>query len=292
MQFLVAVRSKEYSEETLKIGSSVANAFAADLSVLYVGPKPRQIMSSGLTLARDALLNWRINHPGVDVLLWTYKQLQSYEFISNDIEQFDDANIVEDAGRLRVLVPHVHGEKIRLIMREGEVLDQVKQETEFRDYQLTIVGGGDKHRLIRQLIQFLDTSIMFVKNFNPDWKYKVLLCVDDSHATKKAVVFGGTVAKHFDAHVNMVTVSKTDHFGEGYRGAADWAARYFERMHISNEQHFITNSDPATAFANFASEDHIIIMGKSKMNPLKAIFKGTTPGSTVIKSNCPVIVVK
>jgi len=291
MQFMVAIGSKAYSEETLRVGSAIANAFAADLSVVYVGPKPKEMMSGGVILARDAMLNWNINHPGVDVLLWAYHQLQSYDFINSTIEQFDATNLVEDVGRIRVLVPHVHGEKIRLILREGDTLDQLKQETEFRDYLLAVVGGGQKPRLTRQLIQFVDTSIMFVKNFDPDWNYKLLLCVDDSYATRRAVMFCGRVAQHFKAHVNIVTASKTKRFGRGYRSAAEWALHYLERMEITCEQHFITG-DPPTVFAEMAGADHIIIMGKSKWHPLKAWLKGTKPGDTVLKANCPAILVK
>ena len=165
MRFLVAIGSKEYSEQTLRIGSAIANAFAADLSIVYVGPRPRQLMSTGVNLARDAMLHWDINHPGVDTLVWAYRQLQSYQFIDPTVEHFDAGNLVEEAGRIRVVVPYLHGEKIRLILREGEVVDQLKRETEYRDYLLTIVGGGVKPRRTSQLVQFVDTSLMFVKNF-------------------------------------------------------------------------------------------------------------------------------
>jgi len=291
MRFLVAVRSSTYSERTLQIGSTVANAFSADLSVVYVGDRPKELLSGSVKLARDALLNWEINHPGVDVLRWAYRRLQDWNFIDPSIEQFDPTNLVEDADRVRVILPHVHGEKIRLIFREGDPVDQLKKETEYRDYLLTIVGGGSRKRLARQLVQFVDTSILFVKNFDPEWNYKVLLCVDDSPATKRAVVFGSRVAQHFKAHVDLLTVSKTKRFGKGYRSAAQWARRYLDRQGIAYDQHFKTG-DPVTVFAETAGTDHIIIMGKSRMNPLKAFLRGTKPAATVLKAHGPVILVK
>ncbi|MFB0516421.1 MAG: hypothetical protein ACETWG_07445, partial [Candidatus Neomarinimicrobiota bacterium] len=288
MRFLVAIRSTTYSEPTLRIGSAVANAFSADLSVVYVGDRPRELFSGSVKLARDALLNWEIHHPGVEVLRWAYRRLQDWNFIDPSIEQFDPTNLVQEADRVRVILPHVSGEKIRLIFREGNPVDQLKKETEYRDYILTIVGGGGRKRLTRQLVQFVDTSILFVKNFDPDWNYKVLLCVDDSQATRRAVVFGATVAQHFKTQVNLLTVSKTPRFGKGYRGAARWAQRYLERQQVPYQQHFETG-DPPTVFTRMAATDHIIIMGKSRMNPLKAFLKGTKPGNTVLKAYGPVI---
>ena len=291
MRFLVAIRSSTYSERTLQIGSAVADAFSADLSVVYVGDRPRELLSGGVKLAGDALLNWEINHPGVDVLRWAYRRLQDWNFIDPSIEQLHPTNLVEDADRIRVILPHVRGEKIRLIFREGDPVDQLRKETEHRDYTLTIVGGGSRRRLTRQLALFVDTSILFVKNFDPEWNYKILLCVDDSRATKRAVVFGSRVARHFKAHVDLLTVSKTQRFGKGYRGAARWAQRYLDRQRLPYDQHFKTGA-PVTVFTETAGTDHIIIMGKSKMNPLKALLRGTKPGNTVLRAHGPVILVK
>jgi nucleotide-binding universal stress UspA family protein len=291
MRFLIAVRSTTYSERTLQIGSQIANAFSADLSVVYVGDRPPELLSGGVRLARDALLNWEINHPGVEVLRWAYRRLQDWEFIDPSLEQFDPTNLVEDADRIRVILPHVHGEKIRLIFREGDPVDQLRKETEYRDYVLTIVGGGNRKNLTRQLIQFVDTSMLFVKNWDPEWNYKVLLCVDDSQATKRAVVFGAQVAQHYKTQVDLLTVSKTQRFGEGYRGAARWAQRYLERVRVPYDQHFETG-DPNSVFVEFAGSDHIIIMGKSRMNPIKAWFRGTKPGKTVLNAHSPVILVR
>ncbi|MFC1481008.1 universal stress protein [Candidatus Neomarinimicrobiota bacterium] len=291
MRFLVAISSKEYSENTLRIGSDIADAFHADLSVVSVVPKPREILASGVELAQDAMLNWSIMHPGMENLNWAYERLQAYNFISHTDDTFDPRNLVTEGDRHRMVVAHVHGAKISLILREGEVLGELHKETEGRDYLLTIVGGGQKGRLTRQLIQFVDTSVMFVKNFDPDWKYRLLICVDDSKATKKAVVFGGRIAQELLMEVDLVTVSKTKIFGKEYRGAADWAARYFDRHQVAYKQHFITG-EPSTVFADFAGSERLIIMGKSKMHPLKAWLAGTTPGDTVLKANCPVIIVK
>ncbi|MCK4577238.1 MAG: hypothetical protein KAU50_00520 [Candidatus Marinimicrobia bacterium] len=291
MRFLVAISSPIYSERTLQIGSSIAEAFKAELSVVYVGDRPKALATGGVNLARDAMLNWDIHHPGVDVLRWAYSRLQEYEFIDADAEQFDPKDLVEDDGRLRVVVPHTHGEKIRLILREGDPVEELKQETNIRDYPLTIVGGGSRKRLTRQLIQFIDTSLLFVKNFDVDKKYKLLLCVDDSAATRRAVMFCGRVAQALDTEVMLVTASKTKGFGPGYSKAAAWAKRYMERLKIAHTQEFVTG-DPATTFVRLAGSDHIIVMGKSKMHPLKAWLTGTKPGDTVLKADSPAILVK
>ena len=291
MQFLVAVRSTTYSARTLQIGSSLAAGFSADLSIVYVGDRPKELLAEGVNLSRDTMLNWEIYHPGVEVLRWAYEKMQEFGMVDPESGEFDPTNLVEDAGRIRVLVPQLHGQKIRLIPREGYPVDQLKQETEFRDYILTVVGGGSRKRLTRQLVQFVDTSLLFVKNYDPDRDYRLLLCVDDSGATRRAVSFAARVARYLKAHIRVVTVSKTKLFGPGYQGAARWAQRYLDKAGADYSHEYATG-DPVSTFTAMAGEDHIIIMGKSRKSPLVNFLTSSKPAKTVLKANAPVILVK
>lgn len=291
MQFLVAIRSTVYSARTLEIATSLAKGFKADLSVVYVGDQPKELLSEGVHLSRDAMLNWQIHHPGVEVLRWAYKCMQESDFIDPEIEEFDPTDLVEDTGRIRVVVPQADGEKVRLILREGETVDQLKKETEYRDYILTVVGGGSRKRLARRLVQFVDTSLLFVKNYDPDLKYKLLLCVDDSGATRRAVSFAARVAYFLQTEIKAVTVSKTKKFGPGYTAAANWAQRYLDKTGVSYTHEYISG-DPVKTFVERAGSDHIIVIGKSLSSPIANFLRSSKPAETLLKANTPVILVK
>ncbi|MCH8327823.1 MAG: universal stress protein [Candidatus Marinimicrobia bacterium] len=291
MQFLVAIRSTVYSARTLELATSLAKGFKADLSVLYVGDRPRELVSEGVNLSRDAMLNWQINHPGVDVLRWAYEAMQKSGFIDPEIKEFDPTALVEDSGRIRVVVPQVDGENVRLILREGETVDQLKKETDYRDYILTVVGGGSRKRLARRLVQFVDTSLLFVKNYDPNLKYKLLLCVDDSGATRKAVSFAARVAFFLKTEIKVVTVSKTKKFGPAYTAAADWAQRYLDKAGIDYTHDYITG-DPVKTFVERAGSDHIIVIGKSRSSPIANFLRSSKPAETVLQAHAPVILVK
>lgn len=291
MQFLVAVRSTKYSEGTLKIGASLAAGFSADLSVVYVGDRPRELLSEGVDLVRDAMLSWEINHPGVEVLRWAHQLLLDNKFIHPSEGEFDPTNLVEDAGRIRLVVPQVKGENLRLILREGDFIDQLKRETEYRDYIMTVVGGGSRKRLTRQLVLFVDTSLLFVKSYNPDIKYKILLCVDDSGATRRAVSFAARIANYLQTEISAVTVSKTIKFGPSYKKASEWAARYLDRAGVKYSQEFLTG-DPVKIFTELAGHDHIIVMGKSRKSALAKFIRSSKPAETVLRAQAPVLLVK
>ena len=144
--------------------------------------------------------------------------------------------------------------------------------------------------MTQKIAQFLDTSIFFVKNFNPNWNYKILLCVDDSRATKRAVIFSTRISKQFSADITAITVSKTSFFGKGYRNAYLWAERYLKRVNITFESKLLSGN-PVDIFVEEAQEDHIIIMGKAKGNEIIKFVLGSKPIHTAQKANCPVLLV-
>ena len=292
MKFLLAIGSKEYSEPTLQIGSQIAKSFDVHLSIVYVGPKPRQIYESRVNLARDSLARWQIYHPGVEVLRWAFDYLRDSGYLEEKEENgFHPENMVEKANRFRLVLPGSYGRDVSLILREGDIIEELRKECGQDDYTLTIIGGSKGRRMAHNLLQYIPTSMFVAKNVDLKKKYKLLLCVDDSDATKRAVRFGATIAANLDMSVDILTVSKTTHFGAGYSRAAKAAARDLKSDNISHDQKFVTG-DPVKTFVEYAGDDHIIVMGDSGQSALKKFFAGSKPIRTLEKAVGPILVVR
>lgn len=275
MKFLLAIGSKEYSEPTLQIGSQIAKSFDAHLSIVYVGPKPRQIYESRVGLARGSLARWEIFHPGVEVLRWAFDYLRESRYLEEREENgFHPENMVEEASRFRLVLPGSYGREVSLILREGDIIEELRKECGKEDYTLTIIGGSKGRRMAHNLLQYIPTSMFVAKNIDQKRKYKLLLCVDDSGATKRAVRFGATIAANLGLSVDILTVSKTTRFGTGYSRAAKAAGRYLQSKKITHKQHFVTG-DPVVTFVEYAGDEHIIVMGDSGQSALKKFFTGS-----------------
>jgi nucleotide-binding universal stress UspA family protein len=291
MRFLITIKEMTESvKHKLLIASRIADGFNADLSIIYVGKKPRSINETEVAMVRRSLADWKFYHPAFEVLQWAYKIILENEYIEEGTE-FNPKNIIEENGRIRVVLPQSSGRKIRLILREGIMLDELKKETEHHKYEIAIIGKPKKKRQLHNFIQFLDTSIFIVNNFNPTWDYKILICVDDSKATKKAVLFGSRISKQFDTEVICLTASKTKRFGKGYQGASKWAQKYLRLQKIESTSKFVTGN-PVDVFIKEASDNHIIVMGKTKSSEFFKFFRGSKPIHTAQKADCPVLIVK
>ena len=289
MKFLIAIKNtNDESRNILDIGCKIAEGFSADLTICYVGKRSKELIEGDVNLARLSMSEWNIYHPGLEVLEWAFNILQKNGFAPET--KFDVENLVEENGRIRMVLPKTTDYQIRLVLREGELLSELNHEVQHGAFDIAIIGSPKRKRMIQKIAQFLDTSIFFVKNFNPNWNYKILLCVDDSRATKRAVIFSTRISKQFSADITSVTVSKTSFFGKGYRNAYLWAERYLKRVNITFESKLLSGN-PVDVFVEEAREDHIIIMGKAKGNEIIKFVFGSKPIHTAQKANCPVLLV-
>ncbi|MCF7826619.1 MAG: hypothetical protein K9N29_08195, partial [Candidatus Marinimicrobia bacterium] len=198
LKFLTAVSSIEYSKPTLKMGALIASVFDASHGIVYVGEKASEFHGSSVNLTRHNLDNWNIIHPGLEVLEWALEELKKMSPENQSLAKirFNPDHVHEEDGRVRVILPNSNGSRIELVLREGELIDQLRREIQLEHYDLAIIGGSqNKRHLAHSIIQYLPSSVFVLQKFNPRKHYKLLLLVDDSSATRKSVEYGALIAK-------------------------------------------------------------------------------------------------
>ncbi|NQU28032.1 MAG: universal stress protein [Candidatus Marinimicrobia bacterium] len=294
MRLLIAISSKEYSEATLKIGLEIARAFKACVTIACVSPKSSSFTRDQVRLAQESMERWNFDQPAVSVLEWAFDYLKDNQFISPESCEtgFQKKLLVKRAGtRGEINLEGVFCKQVNLILRFGEIISELRDEVQKHSYDVTIIGGSQKRRMAHDLVQYIDSSILVVKQIDFNKLYRVLLAVDDSKGTKKAVDFGITIAKAYKLEVDVLTVSKRQRFGSGYRGASDRACQYLEEASVKYQRH-LKVGDPVETIVAMAGENHITIMGISSKNPLKKFFVGSKPVSVMGKSDSPILIVK
>ena len=294
MKFLIAIGSKEYSEPTLRLGMRVAKAFNAAVTIVYVGEKISAFSTSGVHLAQENLENWELDRQGVDVLAWAFKYLEDNGYLSTGSggEGFNIRKLVQtDEDRCEVFLEGNHTQEVRLILRNGDIIEQLRDEVNKRAFDITIIGASKKRSMAHDLIQYIDSSIFVVKNYQPDGQYKMLLAVNDAPNTRKAVKYGARVAQAFDLYTTAVTVSSTTDFRENYKKASAWADKFLRRSGIKNEIR-LEHGRFMEIMSTIAGDNHIIVMGSSTKSPLAKFFKGSKPLKVMKDCKCPVLIVK
>ena len=294
MNFLIAVGNEEYSGPTLRVGMEIADAFKASVTVVKVGPRISEYSASHVKLAQERMGEWDFDSPGVEVLEWAFNFLADNQYITpGTVETGFPINTLIDTGnnRAEVYLQGTTGSDVNLILRNGDTIAELRDEVKRGNFDVTIIGGSQKRRMAHDLIQYLDSSIFVVNQYDQTKSYKLLVAVDDSPHTSRAVKFGVRVSQAFDVPVDLVTVSKTGSIRKGYRHAAEKSEKLMRRMGIDYETHLLIGN-LIDVIKKSAGDDHIIVMGSSTKNPLVKFFTGSKPLKVMKDCQCPILIVK
>ena len=294
MKILIAVRSKKYSKPTLRVGINVARAFKASTTIVDVGKKINEFSMKDVVMVQERIENWNIDRPGVDVLEWAFGYLADNNFIEkNDIEAGFPKNTLVDTGsnRSEVFLKGTVCDNVNLIIRNGNVIDELKDEVQKFIYDVTIIGGSKNRNMAHDLIQYIDSSIFVVNNFDLNKKYKILIAVNDSPNNRKAIKYGVRIAQAFDVPIEAITVSETDHFGDACKSAVKWCEKLLRRSKISSNHKFLTGNT-SHIINKEAGDNRIIVMGSSTKNPILKFIAGSKPLEVMKNCNCPILIVK
>jgi nucleotide-binding universal stress UspA family protein len=209
MKILIAIGSKHYSEPTLHLGMKVAQAFNAKVTIIDVGEKISEFSSQLVELAQDQMESWDFDPPGVDVLEWAFNYLSDNDLIdSKQIETGFPKNRLIDDGEDRKLV-YLSGtvcEDVNLILRNGDIISELREEVQYGGYDVTIVGKSQKRNMSHDLLQYINSSILVVNKYDTEKFNRVLLPIDDSPGSMKAVKYGIRVALAYKIGIDIVTI--------------------------------------------------------------------------------------
>ena len=294
MKILIAIGSKRYSKPTLHLGMKVAQAFNAKTTIIDVGEKISEFSSQLVELAQDQMESWDFDPPGVDVLEWAFNYLSDNSLIdSKQIETGFPKNRLINDGEDRKLV-YLSGtvcEDVNLILRNGDIISELREEVQYGGYDVTIVGKSQKRNMFHDLLQYINSSILVVNQYNNEKFTRVLLPVDNSSGTMKAAKYGIRVAIAYNIGIDILTVM--DNNGSNKDGSLKISkvTKLIRRSGI-NYTHLQEQGNPVEKIIEKANDDKIIVMGASNMSPIKRYFKGSKPLSVMNRCNVPILIVK
>ena len=294
MKILIGISSKKFSEPTLDAGMRIASALNSSTTILDVGEKINEFSYKDVSIANQLMESWDIDRPGVDVLVWAYNYLRSENYITkSSIDNGFSKNLLVDkgSGRSEVFLKGAVVKNLSLILRNGEIVEELRDEVQSFNYDLTIIGGSGKRRMAHDLVQYIDSSIFVVNNFNKKQTYRILLALDDSKGNKKAVKFAVRVAQAFNIEVDIVSISNKEKISEKFYSVSLHAEKMMRRTGVKSKVRSI-EGDLVNTLIDAAGDDHIIIMGTSSQSPISKFFLGSKPLAVMESCNCPIVIVK
>ena len=294
MKILIAIGSKHYSEPTLNLGMKVAEAFNAKTTIIDVGKKVSEFSSQLVELAQDQMESWDFDPPGVDVLEWAFNYLSENSLIdAKQIETGFPKNRLIDDGEDRKLV-YLSGtvcEDVNLILRHGEIITELREEVQFGKYDVTIVGKSQKRNMSHDLIQYINSSILVVNEYDDENFNKVLLPVDNFPGSMKAAKYAIRVAMSYDVGIDILNVLDENKSKNEDSSNVSKIIKLIRRSGVDHK-YIKEEGDPVEKIIEKSNNDKIIVMRASNMSPIKRYFRGSKPLSVMNSCNVPILIVK
>ena len=294
MKILIAIGSKHYSEPTLNLGMKVAEAFKAKTTIIDVWKKVSEFSSQLVELAQDQMESWDFDPPGVDVLEWAFNYLSENSLIdAKQIETGFPKNRLIDDGEDRKLV-YLSGtvcEDVNLILRHGEIITELREEVQFGKYDVTIVGKSQKRNMSHDLIQYINSSILVVNQYDDENFNRVLLPVDNYPGSMKAAKYAIRVALSYDVGIDILNVLDENKSKNEGSSNVSKIIKLIRRSGVDHK-YLKEDGDPVEKIIEKSNNDKIIVMRASNMSPIKRYFRGSKPLSVMNSCNVPILIVK
>ena len=294
MKILIAIGSKQFSEPTLNLGMKVAQAFNAKTTIIDVGQKVSEFSSQLVELAQDQMESWDFDPPGVDVLEWAFNYLSENSLIdAKQIETGFPKNRLIDDGEDRKLV-YLSGtvcEDVNLILRQGEIITELREEVQFGKYDVTIVGKSQKRNMSHDLIQYINSSILVVNEYDDENFNRVLLPVDNFPGSMKAAKYAIRVAISYDVGIDILNVLDENESNNEDSSNVSKIIKLIRRSGVDHK-YIKEDGDPVEKIIEKSNNDKIIVMRASNMSPIKRYFRGSKPLSVMNSCNVPILIVK
>ena len=294
MKILIAIGSKHFSEHTLNLGMKVAEAFKAKTTIIDVGKKVSEFSSQLVELAQDQMESWDFDPPGVDVLEWAFNYLSENSLIdAKQIETGFPKNRLIDDGEDRKLV-YLSGtvcEDVNLILRHGEIITELREEVQFGKYDVTIVGKSQKRNMSHDLIQYINSSILVVNEYDDENFNRVLLPVDNFPGSMKAAKYAIRVAISYDVGIDILNVLDKNKSKNEDSSNVSKIIKLIRRSGVDHK-YIKEDGDPVEKIIEKSNNDKLIVMRASNMSPIKRYFRGSKPLSVMKSCNVPILIVK
>ena len=294
MKILIAIGSKEFSKPTLNLGMKVAQAFNAKTTIIDVGEKISEFSSQLVELAQDQMESWDFDPPGVDVLEWAFNYLSENNLI--DVTQletgFPKNRLIEDGeDRKMVYLSGTVCEDVNLILRNGDIISELRDEVQYGKYDVTILGKSRKRNMSHDLLQYINSSVLIVNNYDNQKFDKILLPLNDADGMMKVAKYSIRVAMALNVGIDIFTVINKKSLNQERSYNIKKVIKLIRRsgVQFTNEE---KEGEVVDQIIKKADKNKIIVMKASNMSPIKRYFKGSVPLSVMNESDVPILIVK
>lgn len=293
MKFLICLSGEGPFEGLVRLGGKISQAFGADLSVLFIESNVRASRREEILLVQDKMSQWNLAHPGLAALSQAKDQLFAQGVIGRDQQGEPRLRHAIKPDIFGAFEMHLYGAadaNIRFRLRLGDPLEEIKDEVERGRYDLAITDFKDNFNFTKNLIHFVSTSLLIVKNLK-EINYRFLICVDPHKPHRRTELVGAKLAKFFRTPAIVLSVARHELRLPRTKNGVEHVERLLRKGQVQFEVRR-TSGRVAQEVVSAAGDESIIVLAASRRNTLSQIFRGSIAQQVIKTARCPVLIVR
>ena len=277
-----------------------------DIALLYVRPEDQALRSGGLNLdlARENMLDWDIELPGMKSLKKARDELVSIGFLGEEWE----AEAIRKKARGSRLGDHMieyvsqkTGQHIVLMLRVAStVLNGILDECHLHDYDLVIVsesddedGGGaghiDKATAINVALEHEGTVLLA---HALEEGHGHLMCVSDSEHSAGAARKDALIAQRCGCPIHLYAVAADADQLEEANHALELARSVIEETGYGVHSAEAEVGDPVSMIVEKGKKHSLIALSETSKGTLRRMLKGSVPQGVLEKAKNSVMIIR
>lgn len=300
MKILMCTDGSQFAEDAIRFSGRIAKTMGWDISILYVRPKAPSEHRIHLTTARKKLNEWELDIPGVGYLKKAKEILTEIGFTKTlptgeaELKHTFREGIY---GATEIHLVGVHGENVRLRLREGEAIEEILEEAKIGNYDIIITGSRGHKGLTRYFIgstalkvaEHATCSVMIAKNIKGNEDF--LISTDGSETAEKAELFAAPIARALGANVTILSVAEEDETEDIAMERTRRAEMVISQLGMTCDLK-VRAGKAADEIIEEAKEHDIVVMGASGISGVKKFFIGSVPLKVIEYGESPVLLVR
>ncbi|MEK7280281.1 MAG: universal stress protein [Nitrospirota bacterium] len=300
MKILMCTDGSGFAEDAIRFSGRIAQAMGWDISILYVRPRASSEHRIHLTTARKKLNEWNLDIPGVSYLKRAKEILMETDAakilpaVETELKQTFREGVY---GATEIHLDGIHGENVRLRLREGETIDEILEEAKGGNYDLIVTGSRGHKGIARYFIGSIEMSVakhapcsvLIAKNIKGHEDF--LITTDGSEMAERAEIFIAPIARALDARVTILSIAEEGIDEVKAIERARRAEMIVSQMGLTSDIK-VGIGRPAEEIIEEARNHDLVVLSASGSSGVKTFFMGSVPLKVIEYGETPVLIVR
>ena len=300
-KILLCIDGSEESTRGLKYAVKLGQGNDADVTLLYVRPVDKG-MKSGVDLARQNMLDWGVELPGMRYLKEARDQLIELGFMGGEwTEETTRKRVYGDPlGDMMKTYTAPNGSRIALkLMVAPTIASGILDEEELNDYDLTIIamsGEGGKNvegkinwAVTRTVVTEHRGTVLLAREIEENHGH--LICVNDEKSIEAARK-DAILASRCQCPVHLISVAENEDTLDKAKLAIETAKQAIEAEDVEVVSTTTTIGDPADEIIKHGKDFSVIVMADSSVKGFRRFFQSSVAYEVLQHATNSVMIVR